>query len=277
MRVIRARGVPYRDWVPTLRRRVADGNVTDRAAQVSYYLLLSFFPFLFFVTALAAYLPLKASVEVLLTQLSQVMPAQALNVLAEHLRDLVHRPRPNFLTLGVLASWWMASRGVNAFRLSLNHAYQVKESRSFVHTQGLALLVTIVGAAVSLVALMLLVLGRRWGAEELLSSWIRWPLAAFLIMLLASFNYFLLPNVKQRFVHVLPGAGVSSLMWLVSTYGFGQYVEHVPRMQWTYGSIGGVMLLMVWLYLAAWVFIFGGELNSTLEKWAQEPLKDSNA
>jgi membrane protein len=258
-------------------RESVNAAVSDTAAQLSYYLFFALFPFLFFLASLAAFLPLEDALIEMLARVAQFMPAEAFELVAGHMVGLIETPRPRLLTLGFAAALWTASRGVNAFRKGLNLAYDVKETRPFWHTQLLALGMTLAGAVLVVVALSVIVLGGEAGyflAEKIgegrqflnLWSWLRWPIAAFAIMTVAALNYFLLPDVRQKFKFITPGSVVGTAFWLAATWGFTKYVEYFGKFNVTYGSIGGVVVLLLWLYLSGLVFLLGGELNATVEQ-----------
>jgi membrane protein len=118
-----------------LYRRYSTNAVASSAAAVSYYFLFSFFPFLLFVIALVAYLPLETPAKHFLDRVRPVLPAQAMVILDAQLRDLISRERPQLLTLGLLGGFWSASRGADAVRHALNLAYGVQESRPLWKTE----------------------------------------------------------------------------------------------------------------------------------------------
>jgi len=99
----------------------------------------------------------------------------------------------------------------------------------------------------------------------LLWSWLRWPFTAALVMLVLALCYYVLPDVKQRFKYITPGSMLGTVLWMGCTWGFTQYVEHFGNYNVMYGSIGGVVVLMLWLYITGLIFIVGGELNAILE------------
>ena len=110
--------------------------VADSAAALGYYFVFALFPFMFFLTTLAAYIPyVRRSVDTLLARVHEILPPQAMAIIDEHLRDLVAKPRPRLLTVGLLVTLYSASRGVDAVRKALNLAYDVKESRPFWKTK----------------------------------------------------------------------------------------------------------------------------------------------
>jgi membrane protein len=254
------------------------GNILDVAAQLSYYFLYSLFPLLFFLISLAAYLPpgLAQAADEALDRLRQLMPPQAASIVEEHVRGLLTRERPQLLSLGLLVTVWSASRAVDAFRRALNVAYDVSESRSFLRVQLNAVLMLVVATLFILLSIAAILLGGEvgfWLAERVhfgrqflvLWSWLRWPISAVAISLTAALLYYVLPDVKQDFVYITPGSVLSTVLWLLCTLGFTVYVERFGDYNATYGSIGGVIVLMTWLYLSGLVFLLGGKVNALIE------------
>jgi membrane protein len=267
-----------------LYREIVDDAITDTAAQLSYYFLFALFPFLFFLTTLAAYLPLNSAVDALMDRLHLVMPTEALMVVEGHTEKLLHEPRPKLLTIGLGVTLWSASRGVDALRKGLNLAYDVTESRAIWVTQPLAMGMTLAGALLILVAFAGFILGgnvgeavaARVGIDQLFAtvwSWLRWPFTAMVVMLAVALSYYVLPDVEQKFRYITPGSITATGLWLASTWGFTQYVEHFGAFGVTYGSIGSVVVLLVWLYLTGLVFLLGGEVNAVIEHESREGKK----
>jgi membrane protein len=265
------------DFGKRLYRKYSTDAVSGSAAAVSYYFLFSFFPFLLFVTALVAYLPLATPVEHFLDRVRPVMPAQAMVLLDTHLRDLISRERPHLLTLGLLGSFWSASRGVDAVRHALNLAYGVEESRPLWKTELLAWGTTIAGALLVLVAASALIAGGGvgpWIAGKLgirsgflsVMRWLRWPVLGATFMTATGLAYRFLPDVEQRLRFIAPGAAAGALAWVLATWGFGQYVAAFGHYDVTYGSLAGVVILLTWLYLSGFITVAGGELNAVMEQ-----------
>jgi membrane protein len=270
------RGISLRAFLRRLAGAASDHAVTDTAAQLSYYWLFALFPFLFFLVTLTAWLPLRGAVDEIMARLDPFMPDAALDLVEEHLRDLLSNPRPKLLTAGLAVTIWSASRGVDALRKALNLAYDVKESRSWWRTQAYALALTVAVSVLVLVAVTMIVLGGDggfWLAQRLdaavefqaVWSWLRWPCTALVFMLAVAIAYYALPDVEQEFRYITPGSVSGTLLWLVASWGFSQYVDHFGKYNVTYGSIGGVVVLMTWLYISGLVLIVGGEVNAVLE------------
>lgn len=250
--------------------------VSDTAAQLSYYLLFSLFPFLFFLLALAAYLPIGEAMDQMLFRMRLLVPGPAMALIDTNVRELQSQSRPKMLALALAGAIWSASRGVDAVRRALNLAYDVTESRPWWRTELASIATTLIGAGLMVVAAALLIVGGKVGlwTSDLLGvqsqfvwvmSWLRWPLTAFMVMGVAALAYYFLPDVEQEFKFITPGSVMGVLTWLGTTWGFGRYVSSFGNYNVTYGSLGGVIILMTWLYLSGFIFLIGGEVNAILE------------
>ena len=278
MAFLKLRHLTWREFFRRLWVEIQEDLVTECAAQLAFYFLFSLFPFLSFLVTLVAYLPVApGAVNAMVDRLVPLMPGDALQLLKEHLQSLVTDTRPHLLTLGLVMSLWSSSRGVDALRRALNLAYDVPEYRPYWRTQGLAILMTLAGSLLIPLAFALFLLGGRlgeWSAQRLhlltiyhvVWSWLRWPSTAGLVMLVLALCYWQLPAVRHRYQFLSPGALLASVLWLLTTWVFTQYVEHFGRYNVTYGSIGGVIVLLLWLYLTGLIFILGGEVNAVLEQ-----------
>jgi membrane protein len=274
--------IPFRE---ILKRVYAGVDViSDYAAQVAYYFFFSLFPMLFFLTALAPYLPIGNAVNEALGKVRPFLPQEAQKVVDEHLRVLLTETRPKLLTLGILAAIWSASRGAAAIGTALNHAYEVREQRPYWKVQLAAIGVTVAGALLSLLAIAALIAGSSlggWLAQRLgvatiyhvTVQWLRWPVTALVIMLSAATSYYFLPDVDQRFKYITPGSVIATALWMLATWGFGFYVSHFGSYDATYGSIGGLIVLLTWLYISAAIFLLGGKINAVIEHASDEGKK----
>src|SRR5438132_14129812 len=147
------RELGFLGFLKKLYKRWSDNAITDRAAQLAYYFLFALFPFLSFLVTLTAYLPLQGAVQELLARAGEVMPDEAMAIVQDQLQKLLTVQRPKLLTVSLLLAVWSASRGVDAIRTALNLAYDVKESRPFWKTQGMAVAITVLGALLVLVSI----------------------------------------------------------------------------------------------------------------------------
>jgi len=171
---------------------------------------------------------------------------------------------------------YSASRGVDGVRKALNLAYDVKETRPLWHTEALNFGMTIGGAAILLLGVAALVAGGDagfWIARHLdvgaayvfVLRWARWPVTATLMMSLSAIGYYVLPDVEQKFRFLSPGAIGGTLLSLAATWVFSAYAAHFGSYNLTYGTIGGVIILMTWFYITGFIYLLGGEANAILE------------
>jgi membrane protein len=267
-------------WIVLKRlyRRYEDHGLADSAATLGYYFLFALFPFLFFLVTLAALIPhARSSVETLLEQARALLPAEASGVIEHHLGGLLGNSTPHLLTLGLAAALYSASRGVNAVRTALNRAYDVKESRPLWRTELLAFGITVGGGLLLLVGITVLLAGGsagQWAARRLAIAdeymtflrWIRWPTTGVAIMLTATLSYYLLPDVEQKFKFITPGTVIGTLACLLSSWGLGIYASHFGGYNVTYGSIGGIIVLLLWFYIMGFALLVAGEMNALIEE-----------
>ena len=285
MRLPGGGSLPFLQFLKRLYVAQDDHAAFDTAAQLSYYLLLSLFPLLFVLTALLAYLPLGDAQVQLIIRMRSLMPPEAMKLVEVRLTSLLSAQHPRLLGLGVVFALWAASCGVDAARKALNLAYDVKESRPFWRTQLLAIVATVLSSVFVLLVVSVLIasgVAGHWLASRLDIDHaftlglgvIRWPLTAALMTLGVAVGFHLLPDVRQRFAFMLPGAVVGTLAWLGASWAFTQYVKHFGRYDVTYGAIGGVVVLLTWLYISGFIFVIGAEINAILEHAAVDGKRD---
>jgi membrane protein len=264
-----------------LWERYGEVSLADHAAQLAFSLLFSVFSFLFCLVTLAAYLPVQPAVNALVRGMNNILPGEVATVLAGHLHQLIHTPRPQLLGLSLAVALWSASRGVDAMRVTLNHAYHVAERRPWWRAQLNSLGVTVAGTLLMVAGLVAVVLGGRFGVwlfgwfgmrtEFLLFwGWLRWPITTLMVMGAMALAYYALPDIDARFHLVTPGSVVGAVLWLLATWAVGHWTANVGRIDLAYGSIAAVMVLLTWFYLSAFVFLFGGLLNAVLAPEAAE-------
>ena len=260
-----------------LYQKYALDAVATSGAALSYYFVFSLFPFLLFVVALIAYLPLETPVQEFIARLRLVVPAPAMSLVEGQVRDLITHERPHLVTLGLLGSFWSASRGVDALRQALNLAHAVKESRPPWKREVACWAVTLSGAVLLVLAAGALVAGGRLGVTlggklgigagfASAMRWLRWPVLGLTFMTTTGLAYRFLPAVKVRLRSVAPGAAVSGFSWVLMTWLFGEYLAAFGKYHVTYGTLGGLMMLLTWLYLSGVTTLAGGELNAALAR-----------
>ena len=270
----------------TLREVGAD-KVTSLAASAAYNFFFSLFPLLLFLAPLLSLVGDKqAMVSFLMAQLTSVMPRDQLDVIQPVLENIVFtKGAPGLLAIGLLLAAWSGSTVFGSLIGSLNTAYDVEETRSWIRQQ-LIRLATFALAAVILIATTIIFLGGEDIANKVggwlhlgsafVTAWkfIQFPLALLGLFGLAFVMIYFLPNLKQRKAHAAVGAAVTTVLWLIATLLFRIYIQHFPPNP-AYGFIGGVIILLTWMYYTMFVMLVGGELASELHHGtgAVDPMK----
>ncbi len=258
----------------------SDDGMSTHAAALAYRVLFALFPFLIFLVALVGFLHVPQLFDWLREQAAVVVPPSAMDQVNRVLGEL-RTPRGGLLSAGIIVAIWSASSGVLSAMDALNAAYDVNEARPTWKRILLSILYTVVIGIVLLVAAALMVLGPEaagWVADKFglkqvfvtLWAWLRWPVAALLLLLAVSLGYYLGPNVQQRFRFVTPGSLLAVVIWIAASIGFGFYVQHFANYNATYGSLGAVIILLFYFYLSAAVLLFGAEVNAVIESHAQQ-------
>jgi membrane protein len=249
----------------------------DLAAQLAYYAVLSLFPFIMFVLTIVGYLPLSGIDRQIMDTLYEVMPVAAARLCDKTLHEILGKQRGGLLVFTLLFALWTASGGVSGLITALNRAYDVAETRPAWKVRLRAVLVTLGSMIAVIIALSAMLIGpelvhRVWdffgfgGAFDRLWAWLRIPVAVATLMTMTACVYYFLPNIKQKFRLITPGSTVAVLAWMAASFGFRIYVSHFSSYARTYGALGTVIILLVWLYLSSLMIILGGEINAILDR-----------
>jgi membrane protein len=257
-------------------REIMEDRVTTLAAQTAYYFFFSLFPLLLFLAPLLTMLVEQETfMRMVTSQLTAVVPEAAVQPIALVMRDVVFvDDAPGLISMGILLAAWSGSNIFGALTTSLNIAYDVDEWRPWWKRQLVRLGMLVVGGTVIITATVVILAGddiaRTVGTSvglgvETVRLWTfaQYPVAFGFVVLFAFLTYWLLPNVQQDKRHILTGAVSASTLWLVATLIFRLYVQRFPPNP-AYGIIGGIMILLTWMYLSMLIVLIGGELASEL-------------
>lgn len=257
--------------------RMKDVDISGMGAQLAYFFLLSFFPLLISIITLVPYLNINQ--EEVFNFLQTIVPSEVFLLTQGTLTEiLTNQNGGGLLSIGIIGTIWSASRGVNALIKTLNGAYET-EPKSGLINRGLSLLFTIALVVVILLALIIPIFGHNFayslfnylGVEESFADFwalVRWILPPVLIFIVLNLLYWIIPNTDPRLkiFSVLPGSIFATVAWMVLIYGFSFYVNNFGNYASTYGSIAGVIILMLWLYFTGMILIFGGLINASMHK-----------
>lgn len=268
--------VGIRDVVKNAYNDIMNNHTMSLAAGLSYYFVLSLFPFLILLASLLAYLPIPHLFDQILGTMARLVPPDSMRLVYKVVGTVVH-PHGGLVTFGLLGTLWTASGGFNNLIEALNVAYDVPETRPIWKTRLLALGLTFVIGGLLTVALASMILGPKFGAWianfaglgaafEQVWPYIRWGAAIAFTVLAVELVFWWAPNVRQRFWATLPGALIGVAFWIGSSYALGIYFQRFAAFNKTYGILGAAMALMVWLYWSWFAILVGAEINSELVK-----------
>lgn len=267
--------VSWKNFFKSLKEEWGRDRVSDAAGAVTFFGILAIFPFMLFLVSLASVIIDPAQAESLIKQLGQVAPAEVTKILGDRLRDLAKDNSVGLLTLGGVGALWAASGGMVALMTALNITYGVKESRPFWKVRGTALIATLAGALIGVLAALVAVATPAlagWLGEPLgtVVQWLRLPVAGLLMMFLWACLYYFLPDVEQKFKFLTFGSIVGVLLWVIASWGFSKYVANFGSYDANYGALGGVIVMLMWLWISAQVILLGAEINAILEHKSAE-------
>ncbi len=262
-------------WHESLR-----DEVLGRAAQLSYYILLALFPTLLVLTALMGVFSVHNDMPELMSYLHRVLPNDALSMVERFLKQVASGSGTNILSLGALGALWASSSGVAAIMDALNVVYGIKtDSRPFWLVRLTAITLTIGLAGFVILSSTLVLYGTRlsaWIADLIglggvfVAAWnlLQWPVVAAIMLFVVGVIYYVCPDIRQDWRWVTPGSAFAVAMWFVVSLGFKLYVDNFGDYNKVYGSIAGVIVLMLWLYWSGMVLLLGGEINAEIDKAA---------
>ena len=275
-------GLGWRELGKRVWAEVQDDNVFGRAAELSYYFLLALFPFLIFLTSVIGIVlgSGTGTRHALFDYLARIMPPSAFQLIDNTMYEVSESSGGGKLSFGILAALWAASNGLGAITESLNTAYDLKESRPWWKQRLTAIGLTIALSILIIGALILVIAGGRI-AEWLAAHYglgpvfpigwkiIQWPVVLACMTFAFALIYYLAPDFReQAWQWLTPGAVIGVALWLLVSLAFRIYLHYFNSYSATYGSLGAVIVLMLWLYLTGAAVLIGGEVNSEIENAA---------
>ncbi|HEV7684343.1 MAG TPA: YihY/virulence factor BrkB family protein [Pyrinomonadaceae bacterium] len=275
------------DWKTFAGRiwtRIDDHDLLGRAAQLSYYFLLAVFPLLLFLVTLLGYFAESGSDlhNKLLSYLSTVLPSSSVILIHTTLDEITKARGGGKLSLGILAALWAASNGMGAISSTLNVAYAVKEDRSWWRVRLMSIFLTVMVSLFIIVALSIVFFGGHLGdrlaahfgfSAAFTLAWkvLQWPIALLFLVLTFDLIYYLAPNDRRPKRRLWTAGSITAVvLWLLVSFGFKAYLHFFNSYSVTYGSLGALIVLMLWFYFTGLAILIGGEVNSELELQASK-------
>ncbi len=270
-------------WKYVLRktlREFSEDQCTDQAAALTYYSVLGIFPAALALTSLLGLVDqADKAVDTVLQVLRPLVNKSTLQAVEPVLTGMANSQAAGFtLIVGLLGALWSASGYVGAFGRAMNRVYEIDEGRPFWKLRPLLILVTLMAVLMAAMVLVILVvsgplaesIGNAIGltsATVTLWTIAKWPVLGVLVVMIVALLYYATPNVRQpKFRWISVGAAVAIVMWVLVSVGFAFYVANFSSYDKTYGSIAGVIVALLWLWLTNLSLLFGAEVDSELER-----------
>lgn len=256
-----------------LHKQILKDNLSALSAELTYFLLLSFFPFMMFLLTILSYTPITQTE--MIDRIGNVFPDNIRIIIVSILNEIATKRNNALLSVSVLVMLWSASRGVSALIKGLNIAYNLNETRSFLFLKLTSLIYTIVFAIVIIISFILLIFGKQllsWSAIQFsipINILEKIQLIRFVIPFLFLFVFFIIiynaiPNRKVSIKEVIPGATFSTIFWVIVSISFSYYINNFTKFSYMYGSLTGIIVLLLWLYINSNIIMIGGEINALL-------------
>ncbi|MDI2587110.1 YihY/virulence factor BrkB family protein [Psychrobacillus sp. NEAU-3TGS] len=250
-------------------------DITGLAAQLAYFFLLSLFPLLIFIVTLLPYLNLDEAQ--VFRFLENYAPQDVYLLIEDTVSDILLTRNGGLLSIGIIGTIWSASNGMNAIVKSLNRSYNLDETRPFFIVRGLSVVFTLIMIVLFAVMLVLPVFGQQIGTilfsyfgfeDGFVKLWnsLRWAITPIIMLIVLTALYWIVPNQKLFLRSVFPGAIFATVGWIIVSLGFSYYVSNFGNYSSTYGSIGGIIVLMLWLYISGIMLLVGGQINAVTQE-----------
>lgn len=265
-------------------KKVGEDDLSSLAAALAYRFFLALFPFFIFLAALAGFvthlLDIQNPTDRIINTLGDTLPSDVTSVLRTQLESVIAHQNAALLSVGLLGTLWAASAGVGALMRAMNRVYGVRETRPSWERYLLALGLTALAGLLLIASFVVLIVWQASGTKiadkiglggfaAALFPLLRWPVSIVTILFATGVIYRITPNARLSLKRILPGMVLFTSVWLVATYLFGLYVAHFASYNSTYGTLGGVVILLVWFYLTAFILLVGAELNAVLDTRAR--------
>ena len=266
-----------------LYNEVDHDEAFTRSAALAYYFFTALIPMVFFlVTALGIFATHSQDVRAnLLNYFARVMPGDAFSLVNKTLQEVSTHSTGLKLIFGLVLALWSGSGGMSSLMDALNRCYHVKERRPYWKQKAVSLALTTSIAVLTILALAIVLYGgdaaNFIGSHTGLSAitvfvWriVQYPIALFFVVLSFALIYYFAPDAEQEWTWITPGSAVGVLLWIGASLLFRIYLHFFNSYSKTYGSLGAVMVLLLWLYITAFAMLVGGEINSEIENAAAE-------
>ncbi len=269
-------GMPVYDVAAFFIRGLQRGALSMRAAAFSYNFFLALFPAIIFFFTIIPYIPIPGFQDNLLELMQNFIPKKAFDAVEETLFDIVKRPRGGLLSIGFIMAMYFSTNGIHSLIESFNQTRHTLETRSWIKQRMISIVLVFILSLLLIVAIVLIALGPlaldflvqhnmlRVSFSYYLIVAGKWIVSSALLFFAFSFLYYLAPAAESRFRFISAGSTLSTVLTILASVGFNYYVNSISRYNSLYGSIGTLIIVMVWIFFNAMIVLIGFELNVSI-------------
>lgn len=275
-------------WKDLIKRTYSEAMEHDAqglASQLAYYFFLALFPALLCVLAIASFFPLQNFTDEVVRTLGPFAPQQMIDVIRQEMVKIGESQNGGLLTVGLLGALWSSSAAMVAIVSAMNRAYDIEEGRPWWKVRLTAIALTVALSVLIVLAFTLIVAGPEMADAVgrhlpygYVIAWIwkivQWPIAFGMAAFGIGLIYYFAPDADQDWVWITPGSVLATTLWLLASLGFRFYAVNFGNYEATYGTLGGVILLMLWFWITGLVIVIGAEMNAEIEHaspWGKAP------
>lgn len=269
--------LPLYDVLVFFFQGLQKGSLTTRASALAFHFFLAIFPTIIFFFTLIPYIPIENFQEELLALLKGVMPDAAYDASLSTLDDIINRQRSGLLSVGFVAALYFSTNGVNAMFDAFNNTYHSIESRTPIIQRLMAVAITILLSVMVLTSISILIFGQifldmlveyeilRDGWTIFLLASLKWLITLALIFFMISFLYYAGPAKKVKWRFFSAGSTLATILSIVTSLGFSYFVNNFAQYNKLYGSIGTLIVILLWIQFNAFALLIGFELNASID------------
>ena len=266
-------------WTELAKRTAKEiwaDDLLNLAAQQAYYFFFALFPALLTFISIASFFPIENLVGEVVAALGRFAPPDVLRIITEQIKQISQSGHGGVLTFAFLLTIWSSSGAMVSIITTLNTAYDVTEGRPLWKVRLIAMALTLGMAFFILVSIALVLVGPTLGEQLAIKlymgdafkwAWwiIQWPVVFALVATGIGLVYYFAPDAEQEWIWITPGSAVATILWVVVSLGLKMYITYIGNFNETYGTLGGIIVLLTWFYLSGLAILTGAELNAELE------------
>jgi len=278
-------GIPVYDVAVFFYRGLSKGYITSRVSAISYNFFLAVFPFLIFLFTIIPFIPIENFQVSLMVLIHDFLPRSAFETIKETVEDIVTRPNGGLLSVGFILTLYFATNGINSLMEAFNNTFHTLETRGWIRQRLISALLVFILSILLIIAIGLMTFGTTL-LTFILPAWIlkstiyllfiqflQWLVIIAALFFAISFIYYLAPAKRRHFRFISPGGSLATLLIIITTLGFNFYVDNFSKYNILYGSIGTLMIVLLWIYFNSFSLLIGFELNASIYNAGKGELK----